>query len=87
MLLEISRRETPIDVHCLAVIAAGPCEDLICKAGPLYIDRVIAEAKCNPRFGRILTGVWGRRADPAVWARVVQFCRAFSDPIDGKYAF
>jgi len=87
VLLAIARREEQIDVQALAFIAAGPLEDLICKAGPSFIDRVEREAKFNKQFGRLLTGVWLRHADSAVRERVVKFCRAFSDPIDGVYGF
>jgi hypothetical protein len=87
VLLCIARREEQIEVEALAFIAAGPLEDLVCKAGPTFIDRVEREATFNKQFGRLLTGTWLRRADPLVRERVVKFCRAFPDPIDGTYAF
>ena len=87
VVLAIARREEQIEVEALAFIAAGPLEDLICKAGPAFIDRVEHEAKFNRQFGRLLTGVWLQRADPKVRERVVKFCRAFPNPIDGAYAF
>ena len=87
VLLAIARREEQIEVEALAFIAAGPLEDLICKAGPTFIDRIEREAKFNAQFGRLLTGVWPGRADPSVRERVVRFCRAFPNPIDGAYAF
>ena len=87
VVLSIARREEQIEVEALAFIAAGPLEDLICKAGPAFIDRVVHEAKFNKQFGRLLTGVWLRSADPMVREHVTKFCRAFSDPIDGVYAF
>jgi hypothetical protein len=87
VLLSIVRREEQIEVEALAFIAAGPLEDLICKAGLPFIDRVEHEAKFNAQFGRLLTGVWLRSADPVVRERIVKFCRAFPKPIDGAYAF
>jgi len=87
MLLAIARREEQIEAEALAFVAAGPLEDLTCKAGPAFIDRIEHEAKFNAQFGRLLTGVWLSRADPSVRERVVKFCRAFSRPIDGSYAF
>lgn len=85
IILAMSRDPADVDVGALAFVAAGPVEDLICKAGPAYIDRILHEAKSNARLGRLLTGVWLRRADPAVRERLVAFCRAFPDPIDGEY--
>lgn len=87
IVLALARREEEVEVEALAYVAAGPLEDIICKAGPEFIDRVEHEAKFNRQFGRLLTGVWPRRADPAVRERVVKFCRAFSQPIDEQYAF
>jgi len=87
VVLSIARREDPIEVEALAFVAAGPLEDLVCKAGPAFIDRVEHEAKFNRQFARLLTGVWVRNADPAVRERILKFCRAFPDPIDGTYRF
>jgi len=87
VILAIAKREEQIEVEALAFIAAGPLEDLVCKAGLAFIDRVEHEAKFDRQFGRLLTGVWLRGADPIVRERVVKFCRAFPDPIDGAYAF
>lgn len=87
VILLIARREEELEGKALAYIAAGPLEDLVCKAGPAFIDRIEHEAKFNHQFARMLTGVWGRSADPAVWARVIRFCRAFSNPLDGEYRF
>ena len=87
VVLCIARREEVIEAEALAFVAAGPLEDLVCKAGPAFIDRVEHEAKFNKQFGRLLTGVWLRSADPVVRERVVRFCRAFPEPIDGVYSF
>ena len=87
ILLAMTRREEVIDTERLAYIAAGPLEDLVCKVGPEYIDRVEREAKFNRQFGKLLTGVWLRSAVPEVRERILKFCRAFSDPIDGEYRY
>ena len=87
VVLAISRSESELETEVLAFVAAGPLEDIICKAGPEFIDRVEHEAKFNRQFGRLLTGVWLRRAEPAIRERVVKFCRAFPNPIDEQYAF
>lgn len=87
ILLAVTRRDEDIDTERLAYISAGPLEDLICKAGPEFIDRVEHEAKFNRQFGKLLTGVWLQRAEPDVRDRVLKFCRAFPDPIDGEYPY
>ena len=87
VVLAIARCDTELETEVLAYVAAGPLEDIICKAGPEFIDRVEHEAKFNRQFGRLLTGVWPTRAQPAVRERIVQFCRAFPNPIDEQYAF
>lgn len=87
VILAMARSEDDIEVETLAVIAAGPVEDLICKAGPAFIDRILHEATFNHRLARLLTGVWPYGVEPAVRERVVTFCRAFPDPIDDVYGF
>jgi len=87
VVLAIARCDEELETEVLAVVAAGPLEDILCKAGPEFIDRVEREAKFNPQFGRMLTGAWLSRAEPAVRERVVKFCRAFPHPIDEQYAF
>ncbi len=85
VILAMSRDPVEMEAGPLSIIAAGPLEDLICEAGPTFIDRVMHEAKFNRRFGRLLTGVWLQGAEPIVRERIVTFCRAFPDPIDGVY--
>ncbi|MEL6218086.1 MAG: DUF6869 domain-containing protein [Pseudomonadota bacterium] len=51
--------------------AAGPLEDLVTQNGPAVIDRIEAEAKVNPQFRYLLSGIWGQsRTDPDVWRRI-----------------
>lgn len=76
-----------IDDQTLATISAGPLEDLLGKAGPAYIDQVLALAKRTPRLSRMLTGVWRNAIEEPVWGKVVQFCRKSPNPIDGTYPF
>jgi len=55
----------------LALIAAGPLEDLLCLHGVQVIDEVERLAAKDERFRRALSGVWGEDGvAPAVWARV-----------------
>jgi hypothetical protein len=55
--LEMIRRTT--DELLLATVAAGPLEDLLCKHGSLFIDRVEALALSDQRFRSCLSNVWG----------------------------
>jgi Family of unknown function (DUF6869) len=87
VILAIARRDTELETEALAYVAAGPLEDLVCRAGAEFIERVEHEAKFNHQFGRLLTGVWLYSAQPAVRERVAKFCRAFPNPIDEPYAF
>ena len=75
------------DPVVLATIAAGPLEDLLAKAGPEYIAAVEDLARSTPRAARMLTGVWPSSIEPAVWDRVVTFCRTVPNPLDGIYAY
>lgn len=60
--------ESPEDV---ALIAAGPLEELIARHGAALIDEIEALAKTAPRFAYALTGVWPReQAKGFLWARV-----------------
>ena len=70
-ILRILELDPPDEV--LAVLAAGPLEDLIDDYGALFIDRIETESRRNPRFRQLLGGVWkGSSAD--IWARV-EACR------------
>jgi uncharacterized protein DUF6869 len=54
----------------LALLAAGPMEDLLAQHGAQFIERVEAEAERNPRFNHLLGGVWRSSMTEDVWGRV-----------------
>jgi len=54
----------------LAVLSAGPLEDLLAKHGDAMIERVEKEAKLNPLFSKLLGGVWQNSMTNEVWVRV-----------------
>jgi hypothetical protein len=59
------------DDTVLAIIAAGPLENLLCAHGPDFIERVETQASTNPRFRHCLAGVWGsNRMPPEVYTRM-----------------
>lgn len=51
-------------------IAAGPVEHLLGKHGEEYIEKVERVAEINPKFARMLAGVWKYMMTDEVWARV-----------------
>ena len=53
----------------IAILAAGPLEDLIDDCGEEYVDRIEHEAKFNLKFRHLLGGVW-KSSTPDVWARI-----------------
>jgi len=54
----------------LGPIAAGPVEHLLGKHGEKYIEKVEQRAEADPKFARMLAGVWKYMMTDEVWARV-----------------
>jgi hypothetical protein len=54
----------------LGHIAAGPMEHLMGWHGADYIDAVEAQAASDPKFARMLAGVWKYMMNDEVWRRV-----------------
>jgi hypothetical protein len=67
-ILEILQGELTEDQ--LAVLAAGPLEDLLAVHGPVFIERVEREATRDPRFNHLLGGVWQNQMKSEIWERV-----------------
>ena len=55
----------------LAMIGAGPMEELLGKHGPDFIDAVELEARRWPAFRQMLTNVWPSKINEPVWQRVL----------------
>ncbi len=72
--------ESPDDDRVLQVIAAGPLEDFLGRFNEA-IDRVEDEAGRNPRFRRVLSGVWKHRMSDPVWGRVRAIQATVPDPL------
>jgi hypothetical protein len=53
-----------------ALLAAGPLETLLANHGPEFIDEVEAEARRNPRFNKLLGGVWRHEMPSEIWQRI-----------------
>jgi len=56
----------------LAVLAAGPLEDVLAKNGPAIIARVEEESRHSPEFRNLLGGVWKNTMSDDVWQRVLK---------------
>ena len=66
--LEIYKRDLPDEI--IAVLAAGPLEDLLAKRGVDFIDRIEELARKDPKFNYLLGGVWRNTISDEVWQRV-----------------
>lgn len=69
-ILEIVSRNPPENV--LAMLAAGPIEDLLHYHGREFIDRLEDEARKNPLFRTTLQYVWPS-GQPEMWARLERY--------------
>lgn len=54
----------------LAVLAAGPLEDLLVRHGPEVIDQIEQLVVENEKFRELLFGVWRNAIDATTWQRV-----------------
>lgn len=71
-ILALSERKlTPRQI---AVLAAGPLEELLANRGTQFIARVEERSRQYPRFRHLLGGVWQNSTAQTVWDRVVA-CR------------
>ncbi len=67
LILDLLRES--LNDNALGCLAAGPLETLIDGHGPLFIDRIETRARHDPKFRRLLGGVW-QSSTPDVWSRV-----------------
>lgn len=57
----------------LAVLAAGPLEDLLAENGSVVISEIEALVRRRPDFRLLLNGVWDRRIKPDVISRLAKY--------------
>lgn len=67
-IVELSRQ--PLTQKQVALLAAGPLEDLLAYHGLAFIERVEREARVYATFRQLLGGVWRNSITKAVWDRV-----------------
>lgn len=65
----------------LGHIAAGPLEHFISKHGKEYIDIIEELAIKDPKFNRLLTGVWKHMTDEKIWNRVKVLQKRVNNPL------
>ncbi len=61
--------------NVLQTIAAGPLEGYLGKFGDSVITAVGSHAASNPKFARVLSGVWQHGMSDSVWERVLKIQR------------
>ncbi len=67
-ILEVYKRDLTDEI--IAVLSAGPLEDLLSKRGVDFIDRIEELARKDPKFNYLLGGVWRNAMADEVWQRV-----------------
>ena len=76
---------SPDDERVLKDLATGPLEGLLGRFDAAAIDRVEDQASHDPRFPRVLSGVWRHGMSHPVWSRVRALLAAVSDPLPGMW--
>ena len=57
----------------LAVLAAGPLEDLLAENGSVVVDQVEVLARRSPEFRHLLNGAWDSRIHPEVLSKLAKY--------------
>ena len=71
------------ETELLAVIAAGPLEHLVRYAAPQMEERIVERITIDPKFRRVLTGVWARQERKDFWDRITPLLYEYpTQPID-----
>jgi len=73
--------QAPEDENVLGNLAAGPLEGLLGRFDEEAIDRVEEKAAHDPRFRRVLSGVWQHGMSDTTWKRVQAIQRTEPDPL------
>ena len=68
VILEILE-ETNSD-NIIANLAAGPLENLLSEHGETFIAEVELKARQNPKFTKLILGVWEGGMSKDIWSRV-----------------
>ncbi|AMV40636.1 tetratricopeptide repeat protein [Planctomyces sp. SH-PL62] len=71
----------PDDAQVLQAIAAGPLEGFLGRFDGEVVDRVVTEAARDPKFRRVLSGVWKHGMSDPVWDRIRAVQKTVPDPL------
>jgi hypothetical protein len=77
----------PDDENVLGDIAAGPLEGFLSNFDAAVIDRGEAEAASEPRFRRVVSGVWKLEMSDPVWQRIRAIQATVPDPLPAMRPF
>jgi tetratricopeptide (TPR) repeat protein len=79
--------EAPENDQVLQFIAAGPLESFLGRFDATVINRVETEAARDPKFRRVLSGVWKHGMSDAVWERVRALQATVREPLPAMRPF
>jgi hypothetical protein len=69
----LSRIDGSSPNRLLAVLAAGPLEDLLAENGHVVVDQVEVLARRSPEFRLLLNGVWDHTIKPEVLSKLAKY--------------
>jgi hypothetical protein len=69
----LGRIEDPFSNRLVAVLAAGPLEDLLAENGDVVVEQIEVLAKRSPEFRFLLNGVWDSTIHPEVLSRLAKY--------------
>jgi len=73
--------KAPDSENVLQTIAAGPLEGYLGESGDSVIGAVESHASSDPKFARVLSGVWRHGMSDSVWQRVRKIQRTVEKPL------
>jgi hypothetical protein len=68
----LGRIEDPSS-NLLAVLAAGPLENLLVENGNVVVEQVEELARRSPEFRHLLNGVWDSTIHPEVLSKLAKY--------------
>ena len=79
-IVELIQR-APDDDDVLQDIAAGPLEGFLGRFSDEVIDRIEQQSTVDPKFARVLSGVWKHGMSDGTWQRVRAIQRTVERPL------
>ena len=69
----LEKIDTVPDNKLFSVLAAGPLDDLLHEHGSVMIDKIDTTARINPKFRKLLNGVWDSELDNSIKNRLSKY--------------